>query len=117
MPFLIPYEEPKKEISKQAARLVVIRRKKIKKHQLRKLRIKMKFEWAKIRQRRELRKEKNFQDEMLAQMEEAQNFDAAAYVNEKLAKAKQVPLPKTIKSKSLPAFLVKQILDKKNKTS
>lgn len=32
----------------QAARLIVIRRKKMKKHKLRKLRKKMKFEWAKV---------------------------------------------------------------------
>lgn len=33
---------------KQAARLIVIRRRKMKKHKLRKLRKKMKFEWAKV---------------------------------------------------------------------
>lgn len=36
------------EISKQAVRLIVIRRKKMKKHKLKKLRKRMKFEWAKV---------------------------------------------------------------------
>lgn len=34
--------------TKQAARLIVIRRKKMKKHKLRKLRKRMKYEWAKV---------------------------------------------------------------------
>lgn len=34
---------------KQAARLIVIRRRKMKKHKLKKLRKKMKFEWAKVK--------------------------------------------------------------------
>lgn len=36
------------EISKEAARLIVIRRKKMRKHKLRKLRKRMRFEWAKV---------------------------------------------------------------------
>lgn len=44
-------EAPSKEdnnVSKEAARLIIIRRKKMKKHKLRKLRKRMKFEWAKV---------------------------------------------------------------------
>lgn len=37
-----------KESPKEAARLIVIRRKKMKKHKLRKLRKRMKFEWRKV---------------------------------------------------------------------
>lgn len=36
------------DAGKQAARLIVIRRRKMKKHKLKKLRKKMKFEWAKV---------------------------------------------------------------------
>lgn len=36
------------KINIEAARLIVIRRKKMKKHKLRKLRKKMKYEWAKV---------------------------------------------------------------------
>ncbi|XP_046480324.1 uncharacterized protein [Neodiprion pinetum] len=87
---------PTKEhvLEKQAARLIVIRRKKMKKHKLRKLRKKMKFEWAKVRQKREMRKEKAFQAELLAQIAEAEQFDAAKYVMEKLEKAKERPVQK-----------------------
>lgn len=37
-----------KDTPKQAARLIIIRRKKMKKHKLRKLRKRMKFEWRKV---------------------------------------------------------------------
>lgn len=37
------------DVGKQAARLIVIRRRKMKKHKLKKLRKKMKFVWAKVR--------------------------------------------------------------------
>ncbi|XP_063236169.1 uncharacterized protein LOC134538680 [Bacillus rossius redtenbacheri] len=77
--------------AKQAARLVVIRRRKMKKHKLRKLRKRMKFEWAKVRQRREFKKEKVFQAELIAQIKEAEKFDAASYVAERLEKATTVP--------------------------
>lgn len=72
---------------KIAARLIVIRRRKMKKHKLRKLRKRMKFEWAKIRQRRELRKEKKFQAGLLRQIKKAESFDAKQFVARKLAKA------------------------------
>jgi len=52
----------------QAARLIVIRRKKMKKHKLKKLRKRMKYVWAKVRQKREMRKEKAFQAELLGQV-------------------------------------------------
>lgn len=52
----------------QAARLIVIRRKKMKKHKLRKLRKRMKYVWAKVRQKREMKKEKIFQTELLGQV-------------------------------------------------
>lgn len=47
----ITIEAPSKEnsnMSKEAARLIIIRRKKMKKHKLKKLRKRMKFEWAKV---------------------------------------------------------------------
>lgn len=95
---------------KRAARLIVIRKRKMKKHKLQKLRKKMKFEWAKVRQRREMRKEKAFQGELLAQIKEAEKFDAAQYVAEKLRQAHEVPIPRTWKGKRLPEFIIKQKL-------
>lgn len=66
LPLVDPLAENINEI--QAARLIVIRRKKMKKHKLRKLRKRMKYVWAKVRQKREMRKEKAFQAELMAQV-------------------------------------------------
>lgn len=115
IPFLPPYEEPKKEISIQAARLIVIRKRKMKKHKLRKLRIKMKFVFLKRSLRRSTKREKLFQDGLIAKMNEAKNFSAEAYVSDKLAKAKHVALPKTLRGKRYPEFLIKEILGIKDK--
>lgn len=78
----------------ECAVMVEIRRLKMKKHKLKKLRKKMKFVYAKRRQRRKLRKEKVFQAELLAQIKEAENFSAEKYVSDKLAKLKEVPKTK-----------------------
>lgn len=66
LPLVDPLADNANEI--QAARLIVIRRKKMKKHKLRKLRKRMKYVWAKVRQKREMRKEKAFQAELLGQV-------------------------------------------------
>ncbi|KAJ9581551.1 hypothetical protein L9F63_023271 [Diploptera punctata] len=87
-----PVEAPSQAniAEKQAARLIVIRRQKMKKHKLRKLRIKMKYEWAKVRQRREMRKEKAFQAQLIAQIKDAEKFDAETYVAGRIAKAHEL---------------------------
>ncbi|XP_052897583.1 uncharacterized protein LOC128304434 [Anopheles moucheti] len=100
----------KDEHGKQAARLIVIRRRKMRKHKLKKLRKRMKFEWLKLRQRRELKKEKLFQAELIGQIREAEKFSAEAYVASKLKQATDVPLPRFWKGKRLPQFIIKQKL-------
>lgn len=82
----------------------------MKRHKLRKLRKKMKFEWAKLRQKREMKKEKAFQAELIAQIKDAEKFDAVQYVAEKIKKATEVPIPKLWKGKRLPEFLIRQKL-------
>lgn len=94
----------------EAARMIVIRRRKMKKHKLKKLRRKMKFEWAKVRQRREMRKEKAFQAKLIAQIKDAEAFNAAKYVADKIHKAKETPLPRHWKGRRLPAFIIKEKL-------
>ncbi|XP_034486040.1 uncharacterized protein LOC117790647 isoform X2 [Drosophila innubila] len=94
----------------EAARLIVIRRRKMKKHKLKKLRRKMKFEWAKVRQRREMRKEKAFQAQLLAQIKQAESFSAEQHVAETLRQANDVALPRYWKGRRLPAFIIKQKL-------
>lgn len=95
----------------QAVRMIVIRRKKMKKHKLKKLRKRMKYHWAKLKQRREIKKEKAFQAELVAQVKEAEKFSAEAYVAEKLQKVNDNPLPRFYKGKRLPQFLIKQLLE------
>uniref|UniRef100_A0A1L8ED17 Pyruvate dehydrogenase E1 component subunit beta n=1 Tax=Haematobia irritans TaxID=7368 RepID=A0A1L8ED17_HAEIR len=94
----------------EAARMIVIRRRKMKKHKLKKLRRKMKFEWAKVRQRREMRKEKAFQAKLIAQVKDAEAFNAAKYVADKIQKSKETPLPRHWKGRRLPAFIIKEKL-------
>ncbi|GLV44428.1 Pyruvate dehydrogenase E1 beta subunit [Carabus blaptoides fortunei] len=105
--------DPELEINKhekQTVKLIVIRRHKMRKHKLKKLRKKMKFEWAKRRQRREMRKEKSFQSELLAQISDAESFSAENYVAEKLKKATEIPIPRFWKGKRLPEFLIREKL-------
>jgi len=95
---------------KKAEKLIVIRKRKMKKHKLKKLRRKMKFEWAKVRQRREMRKEKAFQAKLISQIKDAEMFNAEQYVSEKLRKAEEEPLPRYWKGRRLPAFIIKEKL-------
>ncbi|XP_072938117.1 cytochrome b-c1 complex subunit 2, mitochondrial-like [Epargyreus clarus] len=100
---------------KQAIRLIVIRRKKMKKHKRMKLWKRMRFRWARIKKNRRIKKEKIFQNELLALVKQANEFSAEQYVAEKLRKANHTPLPTTWKHKRLPAFIIRQLLglDKK----
>ncbi|XP_046388587.1 uncharacterized protein LOC124157692 [Ischnura elegans] len=82
------------KFKKYAARLIVIRRRKMKKHKLKKLRKRMKFEWAKIRQRRELRKEKAFQASLLEEIRLAEKFNAEEWAIDVLRRAKETPISK-----------------------
>lgn len=93
--------------------MIMIRRRKMRKHKLRKLRKKMKFEWAKVRQRREWRKEKAFQGELTAAIREAEAFSAEDYVAEKIRKATETPIPRFWKHRRLPQFIIKQKLEEK----
>ncbi|XP_068622739.1 uncharacterized protein [Battus philenor] len=100
---------------KQAVRLIVIRRKKMKKHQRRKLWKRMRHRWARIKKRRRQVKEKIFQNELLAMIKAANDFSAEQYVVGKLDKANHTPLPTRWKHKRLPEFIIRQLLglDKK----
>lgn len=79
---------PTNNLEKHAARLIVIRRRKMKKHKLRKLRKRMKFVFEKIRNRREKRKETAFQAELLAQMKAAEDFDADKWAQDFLKRSR-----------------------------
>lgn len=64
------------------------------------------------RQRREFRKEKAFQAELLGQLKEAEKFSAEEYVETKIKQATDVPLPRYWKGKRLPAFIIKELIEK-----
>ncbi|KPJ18514.1 Cytochrome b-c1 complex subunit 2, mitochondrial [Papilio machaon] len=100
---------------KQAVRLIVIRRKKMKKHQRNKLWKRMRHRWARIKKRRRQIKEKIFQNELLAMVKAANEFSAEQYVASKIESANHTPLPTRWRHKRLPAFIIRQLLgiDKK----
>lgn len=75
----------------------------------------MKYIWAKVRQRREMKKEKAFQAELMCKIKDADNFDARLYAREKLDKVNAVLLPKLWKGKRLPEFVIKDLLAKQQK--
>lgn len=91
---------------------MIIRRKKMKKHKRRKLWKRMRFEWAKRRQRREFKKEKLFQADMVGQIKEAEKFSAEEYVEEKIRKATETILPRYYRGHRLPAFVIKDLIEK-----
>ncbi|XP_063985381.1 uncharacterized protein LOC135166753 [Diachasmimorpha longicaudata] len=100
-------------IEKQAARLIVIRRRKMRRHKLRKLRKKMKFVRRKWKQKRELKKEKAFQAELIAQVREAEIFDAKEYVNSRLQILDHVRIPNRWKGEILPESMIRQFMKEK----
>ncbi|CAH2049661.1 unnamed protein product, partial [Iphiclides podalirius] len=106
---------PIRQEEKHAARLIVIRRKKMKKHQRNKLWKRMRHRWARVRKRRRQIKEKIFQNELLAMVRAANEFSAEQYVASKIERANHTPLPTRWKHKRLPEFIIRQLLglDKK----
>lgn len=87
---------PGRPEKKEAVRMILIRRRKMRKHKLRKLRKRMKFVFAKVKLRRQLRKEQTFRTELLSQIEIADNFDAKAYVENILHTIRYQRKPETI---------------------
>lgn len=80
---------------KRAVNMLIIRRKKMKKHKLRKLRKRMHALWSKRRYRIEKNKEQAFRAELLAQIHEARAFDAEKFVTGVLDKLRNRPRPET----------------------
>lgn len=87
--FGLPIGDSNPVIEKQAARMVVIRRRKMKKHKLRKLRKVRKFEYRRIALKRKTLKEKTFQMELMDKIKVAEKFDPKAYVENLIITAKE----------------------------
>lgn len=105
-----------KEIfEKQAVRLIVIRRKKIKKHKRKKLRKKMAYEWAKVRQKRTQKRERAFHAELISQIKTAEAFDPKEYVQERLNILNKERIPRTYRGEILPQEMIKKFIEEKKK--
>ncbi|CRL06342.1 CLUMA_CG018900, isoform A [Clunio marinus] len=102
---------------KQAAKhgMIMIRRRKMRKHKRRKLKKKMKFLWLKVTQRRELRKEKAFRAELLDQIREAEKFSAEEYVADRIRQATETPIPRFWKSKRYPKDLIRGFMEEEER--
>lgn len=98
---------------KQAVRMIVIRRKKMKKHKRKKLAKKMKFVWQKLRLKRKQKKEKIFQYKLIQQVKRAQAFDAKNFIQKKLDILNKEWIPLTYRGEVLPREMIKQFLEEK----
>ncbi|KZC05844.1 PREDICTED: uncharacterized protein LOC107194135 [Dufourea novaeangliae] len=96
---------------KLAIRLIVIRRQKMKKHKRKKFRKRMKFVFAKLRQKRNLKKERLFQAQLIEKIEAAKAFNAKEYVAEKLKFLNAERIPKTYRGEILPPEMIKKFLE------
>lgn len=70
--------------------MLIIRRKKMKKHQRKKFRKKFKFLLAKKRLKREIAKEKTFRVELLTVIRDAESFDPREYAMRKITEMNNV---------------------------
>lgn len=86
---VVPVTDPRQtvEYSLSSSRLIVIRRKKMNKHKLKKLRRRMYYEFLKIRMRREAKIEKAFQTELLSQIADAEAFNAEIWAKDILTRS------------------------------
>lgn len=57
-----------------------------------------------------MKKEKEFQAGLIAQIKEAEAFSAENYVAEKIQKATETPIPRFWKGKRLPEFIIREKL-------
>lgn len=99
-----------REIEKQAKNgMIQIRKRKMRIHKRRKLFKKMRYVWKKVRQRREIKKEKRFRAQIELRLNEAKNFSAEQFVEERLRLAREPPLCRKWKGKRLPAFIIHEL--------
>merc|ERR1719342_1364414 len=98
-------------VKKHAIRMIVLRRRKMKKHQLKKLWQRMYLKFRARRQGREKAKEYEFRGKLAAKVNEARLFSAEQYVDEYLTDYNTPLLPKTYQGKRLPAWLIKELME------
>lgn len=97
-------------IEKKAERMIIIRRKKMKKHKRRKFLKRMKFVLRKKEQKKALKKEKIFNAQLTELQQEAAEFDAKKYVAERLHLLTRERLPNRWLGWRCPESLIKQFM-------
>lgn len=78
-------------VRKEAARMIQIRRRKMKTHKRKKLKKRMRFLWQRLRFRREQRKENVFKEELYEQVKKTESFNAELYVADILHRINNKP--------------------------
>ena len=98
-------------VKKHAIRMIVLRRKKMKNHQLKRLWQRMYLKFRTSRQLKEKRKEYEFRGRLATKVSDARKFSAEKYVEDYLNDYHTPLLPKTYKGKRLPGWLIKELLE------
>lgn len=101
-----------KQAKLHSKNLILIRRKKMKKHKRRKFLKRMKFVIRKREQRRKIAKEKIFQAELQEIIKAADQFDPKEYVAERLNLLQKERLPNRYRGELLPESMIREFLKK-----
>jgi len=104
--------DPRAVVSKHAIRMIVLRRKKMKKHQRKKLWQKMGLKFKASIAAREKRKELEFRARLQAKVTAARKFSAEQHLTEYLEDFHRELLPKTYQGHRLPEWLIKELMEK-----
>lgn len=104
--------DPRAVVSKHAIRMIVLRRKKMKKHQRKKLWQKMGLKFKASIAAREKRKELEFRARLQAKVTAARKFSAEQHLSEYLEDFHRELLPKTYQGHRLPEWLIKELMEK-----
>jgi len=104
--------DPRAVVSKHAIRMIVLRRKKMKKHQRKKLWQKMGLRFKANIVAREKRKELEFRARLQAKVTAARKFSAERHLSDYLEDFHRELLPKTYQGHRLPEWLIKELMEK-----
>eukprot|EP00088_Acartia_fossae_P056792 TRINITY_DN6616_c0_g1_i1.p1 TRINITY_DN6616_c0_g1~~TRINITY_DN6616_c0_g1_i1.p1 ORF type:complete len:273 (+),score=43.92 TRINITY_DN6616_c0_g1_i1:36-854(+) len=100
-----------KRISKYAIRMVLVRKKKMKKHRKKRLWDRMYLKFNADRTQHQKRTEIEFRGRLNKKIQEARKFDAKKYVDEYLNDLHTPLIPGTYKGKRLPQWLIIELME------
>jgi len=98
-------------IKKHAARMLLVRRRKMKKHKLKRLWDRMYLKFLANKSQSKKRSEIQFRGRLAAKVNEARKFDAEAYVKKYLTELHTPLIPATYKGKRLPQWLIVELME------